>query len=106
MSIETKRNSKGFLKIDKVIKTSAKNHNFENVLYKHQVAKHWHDVASAFVEEATRLTQVIDLKKGVLVVACLSGEVAYKIRQLSQKIITALNEILGKRVVFAIYLES
>lgn len=111
MSEETKntnvkRDSRGFSKIDRVIKSTAKNHNLENALYKHKALKHWQEVVAAFVEEASKLTQAIDFKKGVLVVACLSNEVAYKIKQLSDKIISALNEVLGRRVIFAIYLEK
>ena len=104
--MNTKINShKGFQKIDRVIKQTAKQYNLEIALYRHKTLKHWREVAGAFVEEAAALTQAIDFKKGVLTVACLSREVASKLRLLAQRIIYALNQLLGRQVVYAIYLE-
>jgi hypothetical protein len=51
------------------------------------------------------LTQAVDFKKGVLTVACLSREVASKIKLFAESILEALNQVLGARLVFAIYTE-
>jgi|SRR6185436_18747156 len=102
----TQRNkNKGFTKIEKLVSQTAKQYNLETALYRHQTIKYWQDVAAAFVEEAKQYTQAIDFKKGVLTVACLSREVAFKIKLMSEKIISALNELVGKPVVYAIFIE-
>jgi hypothetical protein len=97
--------NKGFSKIDKVLNRAAKNYNLENALYKHKALKHWQEIASAFVEEAANLTQAVDFQKGILTVACLSREVASKIKLLAQNIIRALNQLFGRQMVYAIYIE-
>ncbi len=103
--LTTRNHSKGFSKIDKLISISAKEHHFEQTLYKHKVLKYWREVVGAFVEEAKELTQAMDLKKGVLVIACLSREVAQKLKVLASNIVSALNQLLGKQVIFALYFE-
>lgn len=100
-----KKQYKGFSKIDKLVSQTAKQYNLENALYRHKTLKYWQDVAAAFVEEAKDLTQAIDFKKGILTVACLSREVASKLRLMADRIISALNELVGRNVVFAIYIE-
>ncbi|HYV33789.1 MAG TPA: DciA family protein [Candidatus Limnocylindria bacterium] len=99
------RTNKGFSKIDKVLKQTAKQYNLEAALHRHKVLKFWDSVAQAFIEESRTLTQAVDFKKGVLTVACLSQEAAYKIKLLTQRIIYALNEMLGRQVVYAIHIE-
>jgi hypothetical protein len=97
--------SKGWTSIDKAIRQNAKNQNLETALYRHKALKLWLEIAEGFVKEARQLTQAVDFKKGILTVACLSREVASKIRFLAEQIITALNELMGKRVIYAIYVE-
>ena len=96
---------KGFLRIEPVIIQAAKNYHLEGAFYKAKVLKHWQEVASGFVSQATDLTKAIEFKKGVLTVACLSREVAYNIKLLAVRIIESLNQLLGKTVVFAIQVE-
>ena len=96
---------KGFSKIDNLIKVTAKNYKLETALYRHKALKNWQSVAGSFVQEAANLSQAIDFKKGVLIVACLSKELASKLRLLAQNIVAALNHILGKTVIFGIYIE-
>ena len=96
----------GFYKIDKVIKQTAKQHNLEGALYRHQALTCWNEIAKGFLAESKELTKAVDLKKGVLTVACLTREVAYKIKLFAPRIIEALNQVLGRRVVFAIYTEA
>lgn len=100
-----KTNYKGFYKIDKVLGVAAKNYKLEHVMHKHRTLKHWHGVASGFIEEASNLTQAIDFKKGILIVACLTKEIASKVRLFSERIIYALNQALGKQLVFGIHVE-
>jgi hypothetical protein len=51
------------------------------------------------------MTQAIDFKKGILVIACLSKDIASQVRLLSDRIIHALNQVLGKQLVYAIHVE-
>lgn len=92
----------GFARIDRVLGKTAKDYNLENAVNKYKAIKHWHQIAAAFVEEAQSLTQAVDFEKGVLTVACLSREVAYKLKLLAQRIISALNQLLGRQMVFAL----
>jgi len=96
---------KNFSKIDKIIRQTAEHYNLEAALNKHRAIKHWRQAASSFVEEAGKLTQAVDFKKGVLTVACLSREVANKVKLLASRIIYALNQLLGRQVVFAVSIE-
>jgi len=97
-----KNYNKGFAKIDKVLSNTAKNYNLEGAMFKHKALKHWQEIAGMFIDGSESLTKAVDLQKGVLTVACLSREVASKIKLLANRIIESLNQLLGKRVVFAI----
>lgn len=96
---------KGFNKIDRVLKNTAKQYNLEGALNKHRALKHWDEIASGFVDEAQSLTKAVDFKKGVLTVACLSKEAARQVKLLAERIIYALNQVLGRQLVYAIYVE-
>lgn len=96
---------KGFVPINKLISQIAKQRHFQPALYRHQVLKYWQDIAPGFIEEAAEKTQALDFQKGILTVACLSREVAAKIRLLAQRIIEAINQFLGRQIIYAIYLE-
>ena len=103
---QKKRNySSGFAKIDKVIKHSSTGSSFEEAFNKHQVIKYWEQIASAFLLEAKSLSKAVDLKQGKLIVACLSRELANKLYMFSEQIILALNDLIGRKVVYAIYIE-
>jgi|GEM_PF-1312765 hypothetical protein len=97
--------NKGFTPIGKLLKNTAKEYHLENVLYRQKTINSWQKVVSGFIEEAQSQTQAVDFNRGVLTVACLSREAAYKIKLMAERIIAALNEIIGKRVVYAIYVE-
>ncbi len=94
-----------FTKIEKVLKTTSKNYKLDAAVRKHQLLKAWQDIVRAFVSEAAETSKAIHFEKGVLLVACLSKEVAYQIKVLSQRIIYALNQFLGSTAVFAIQVE-
>lgn len=96
---------KKYSKIDQILSQTAKNYHLEAALYKYKALKHWEEVVVGFVQEAKEQTKALDLQKGVLVVACLSKEIAYQIKLLSQRIIYALNQLIGKSIVFTIRVE-
>ena len=88
------------------LKLQAKQYNLENAAYKYKAIKHWSEIAGAFVEEAGKFTQAVDFQKGVLTVACLSRAVASQLRLMAEKIIEALNEVIGRKVIYAIFFEQ
>ena len=96
---------KGFTKINKVLPGRIKEYKLEKAFYKHQVIKHWEQAAMRYVGDVKDKARAIDLKNGVLVVACLSKELAYQIRLLAKRIMDDINQLVGKTVVFAIYTE-
>lgn len=96
---------KPFESIDRVINRSAKEKKMMGAVNRYKTLKNWEKAASGFILQAGELTRALDLKNGVLFIACLSREVAYQIRLLASRIITALNQLVGKQVVFAIQIE-
>ncbi len=96
---------KGFVPINQLIGLAAKQYKLENVFYRQRVIRYWREVAGSFIDEARELTQAVDFKKGVLTVACLSREAATQIKLLAQRIIYALNQCLGRSLVYAISIE-
>ncbi len=104
--IRTKQKKGGFNKIDYLLKTSAKQYRLEPAFYKYQVTKYWDQVLESVVGETGKgQTKIIDFKKGVLVVACLSQRLAYQIKVLAGRIIYALNNLIGKLAIKAIQVE-
>jgi hypothetical protein len=95
----------GFVKIDSVLPQAAKQHKLEQALYKYQARQNWEKVLCNFFSDAKGQTKVVDLKSGVLTVACLTKELAYEIKLVISRIIYALNQLLGKNLVFAIRVE-
>ncbi len=96
---------KGFSKIDNLIRHTAKQYNLENAYHRHKALKAWQQLSGSFVEEAGEQTQAVDFKKGVLIIACLSKELANKLKLLAHRIISALNQVLGRQIVYAIYIQ-
>ena len=94
-----------FTKLEKVLKTTSKNYKLDTAVQKHKLLKAWQEIARVFVSEAANESRAVDFQKGVLLVACLSKEVAYQIKVLSGRIIYALNQLLGATAVFAIHVE-
>lgn len=96
---------KPFESIDRVIGRAAKEKKLLGAVNRYKTLKNWEKAAGGFITQAGELTRASDLKNGVLFVACLSREIAYQIRLLAPRIITALNHLVGKQVVFAIQVE-
>lgn len=102
---KTSKKSKGFSQINKILPGLAKSHKLESALYKYQAIKHWEEALCNFFSNAKGQTKVMDFKSGVLTVACLSRELAYEIKLIVSRIIYALNQLLGKNLVYAIKVE-
>ena len=84
---------------------TAKRYKLEHALQKHQVLSHWEEVIAAFFQDATGQTKPLDFKNGTLTVACLSKELAYEIKLLTHRLLSAINDLLGAFVVRAIRVE-
>lgn len=95
----------GFVKIDSVLPEAAKKHKLERAMHKYQACKYWEQALSSFFSQAKGLTKVVDFKSGVLTIACLSKELAYEIKLIISRLIYAINQLLGKNLVFAILVE-
>jgi predicted nucleic acid-binding Zn ribbon protein len=96
---------KPYESIDKVISRSAKEKKMLGAVNRYKTLKNWEKAAGGFILQAGELTRALDLKNGVLFIACLSREIAYQIKLLASRIITVLNQLVGKQVVFAIQIE-
>ena len=103
---QNKKIQNGFNSINEVIVGTENLKKLQPIVEKYKALKIWESVAKSFLADLEKQTKAMDLKKGVLYVACLSKEAAYQIKVLKEKIINALNTILGKRIVFAIYIET
>lgn len=97
--------SKGFTKISLVIKDKAKEQRLGSVVYKHKIMRCWEAVLCGFVGNAKGQTQVVDLQSGALTVACLSKDLAYELKLLSGQLMVALNDAVGKKVVYVLKVE-
>jgi hypothetical protein len=91
-----------FTKIDNLLQKTAKEYHLESALYAYQVSKYWEKVLGEFFQDASNKTKITEFKKGVLTVACLCKELASEIKILAQRIIYALNKLLGRRVIYSI----
>ena len=76
---------KGFNSVGAVLPDRIKQYKLQKAFYKHQAIRFWQDAAHGFAEELGRETRAIDLKNGILIVACLSKELAYQIARLPDK---------------------
>ncbi len=97
---------KSFESLERAIGHAAKEKKLVGAFNRYKVLKNWEKAASGFILEAKDLTRAMDLKNGVLLVACLDREIAYQIKLLAARIIFVLNQLVGKQVVFAIQVEA
>jgi hypothetical protein len=103
---KTKRiNYKGFSKIEPILYKAAKEYKLEAALYKYKLCRHWEKIINGFIKDSQGKTKIMDFQKGVLTIACLSGQLAYEIKVLARRIINELNNLLGRQLVFAISVE-
>ena len=101
-----KKQNKHFSSLKFDLKNTAKRYKLEAALEKFQVLKGWEEVVVGFFQDAEGKTKAVDFKNGTLTVACLSRELAYEIRLLTHRLITALNDLLGRFAVRALYVQS
>lgn len=100
------KTQKGFKSVGSVLPDRMKQYKLQKAFYKHQAIRYWKDAARSFADDLSKETKAIDLKNGILIIACLSKELAYQIKILSQRIIAHINQLIGKHVVYAIAVES
>lgn len=96
----------GFVAVEKILPIRTEKYKLQPAYARHRVLKFWPAVAAGFLVNSESLTKATEFKNGVLVVACLSQELAYQIKILANRIIYALNQQLGKNLVFAICVET
>jgi len=94
-----------FESLGRVIGKVAKEKKMVGAVNRYKILKNWDKAVGSFITQAADTTRALDVKNGVLFIACLNREVAYQIRLLAARIIELLNQLVGKRVVFAINVE-
>lgn len=100
------RKGRGFVRVSQAaLSAHPKSAIFQKALYKHQAVSAWDKAISQFFEGAENQTKAADFKDGVLFIACLSKELAYKIKMFAQRIIYLINQLLGRQLVFALQVE-
>lgn len=97
---------KNYTSINKALSGKFNEPKLKQAFYKSKAIRNWQIAAAKFLNEAYEQTRAIDFKNGVLVVACLSKELAYQIRMLAQRIMAEINKLIGKNVVFGIYTQN
>ncbi len=103
---EKQKYGAGFIRIGKVLPSVSKQYKLDQALVRYEVIRSWQEVIAGFFENALNQTKAIDFKNGKLTIACLSEALGYEIRALSSRIIYAINSLLGKNLVYAIWIES
>ena len=96
----------GFEKISHALSYRGHSKKLDESFWKYKALKSWDKAASNYFEEAAELSKATDLKNGVLFVACLSQDLSRKLKLFSQKIIELLNQLLGRKMVFALVIED
>ena len=92
--------------VNKILNKKFDDPKLRNSYYRHLVMRKWTVAAAKFLDQAEALSKAVDFKNGVLLVACLSKELAYQIKLLASRIIEELNRLIGQAVVFGVYVES
>lgn len=91
--------------IKHTINSNLKKYRIEDKVKGVMIVKHWEKVISELFPHASLKTMAVSFEKGVLKIATLSKEIAYEISLYRQRLIDALNNLIGKRLVFALQLE-
>jgi hypothetical protein len=92
-------------KIEKILKKSIRKYKIEDKVKTYEVLSHWEKIISQILPETKGKTMAVSFERGVLRIAALSHESADLINLLQKRIIYALNNTLGKTLVFRIYCE-
>lgn len=100
------KKSKGFEKMgNAVLRGHPRAEIYKKAFNKYKVISGWNQAVGQFFDNAEGLTKAMDFKDGLLVIACLTKELASKIKMFAERIIYILNSILGKELVFALRVE-
>lgn len=97
--------NKGFTNIQHILPTLAQQHQVERFYQKYKVFNAWEKVSTGFFTESQELTKPADFSNGKLIIGCLSPELGTRLRQVAEQLIRALNDFLGKRVIFSLIIE-
>jgi hypothetical protein len=93
-------------KINKTLNQRIKKYKIEDKVKGEQLLKAWEKVISEFLPNAAKQTMALAFEKGVLKIASLSREIAYEIHLYQKRLVEALNNYLGKTLVYRIVCES
>ena len=91
--------------INKTLNENIRRYHLDDKVKHYQICQVWEKVVTSFLPEAAAKTMAVAFEKGVLKVASLHKEVADKIRIFHDQIVKALNEFVGKKMVFQIVCE-
>ena len=98
--------SKGFVRAaHAALSAHPKAQVFQKALIRHQAITVWQKAATEFFDSAGNQSKAVDFKDGTLFIACLSKDMANKIKMFAQRIIYILNQLLGQQLVFALRVE-
>jgi len=92
-------------RINKTLNAAVKKYKIEDKVRAQSALKHWERVVGELLPKAAQRTMAVSLEKGILRVVALSKELAFEIRMFQQRLMEALNKMIGKRLVFVIVCE-
>lgn len=92
-------------RINKQLHAIIKKYKIEDKVRTQQALQNWEKIVSQHLPQAAQKTLPLSLDRGVLKVAALSKDVAYEIRLYQKRLAEAINEEIGKRLVFVISCE-
>lgn len=97
---------KGFIRASQAaLSAHPKSEIYRKAFHRHKAISLWQKAAAEFFEGAQNQTKAVDFKDGVLFVACLTKDLANKIKMFAGRIIYILNQLIGKELVFALRIE-
>lgn len=104
--MDSRNKHSNFTSLKKLIPQAAELHKAERHYAKYQVFAAWEQAVVGFFAEAKQLTKPIEFEKGKLIVACLSQDLQTLLKQVAQQLLRALNDLLGKTLVYSLVIET
>ncbi len=92
-------------KIEFLVKKSLRTHKLETKVKQYSVCRDWESVVTGLFPNAEKKTMAISFENGILRVASLSKDIADQILVCQKRIIYALNEKIGRDLVYRIRCE-
>jgi len=99
------KNGSGFSNIKYLIPKAAEQHQLEQQFTKYKIFTVWEKVIIGFFTEAKDITKAIDFQNGKLTIACLSQTLGTQIKQVIPQLLRALNDLLGRNLVYVLIVE-